>query len=84
MLLGELNQMIEVNGKDNGFITLKDHKEIFLSHLTTRLINPAKNKIGRIGKQMLERINNNLDEKVNLNEWKSTKNVINRFQSNQK
>ena len=54
VLLGELNQMIEVNGKDNGCITLKDHKEIFLSHLTTRLINPAKNKIGRIGKQMLE------------------------------
>ena len=35
----------EVNGIANCFITLKDHKENFLNHPATRLVNPAKNEI---------------------------------------
>ena len=35
---------IEINGTGNYFITLKDHKENFTNHPTTRLINPSKNK----------------------------------------
>ena len=38
---------IEINGTGNSFVTLKDHKENFTNHLTTRLINPFKNEIGR-------------------------------------
>ena len=38
---------IEINGTDNSFITLKDHKENFLNWATSRLINPAKNEIGK-------------------------------------
>ena len=42
---------IEFNSTDNSFITLKkDHKENFLNQPTTRLLNPAKNEIGRISK----------------------------------
>ena len=41
---------VEVNGTANCCITLKDHKANFLNHPTTRLINPAKNEIGRISK----------------------------------
>ena len=36
---------IEINCTRNCFITLKDHKENFVNHPTTRLINPSKNKI---------------------------------------
>ena len=39
---------VEVNGTANCFVTLKDHKANFLNHPTTRLINSAKNEIGRI------------------------------------
>ena len=42
---------IEINGKGNSFITLKDHKENFTNHPTARPINPSKNEIGRINKQ---------------------------------
>ena len=36
---------VDVNGTANCFVTLQDHKANFLNHPTTRLINPAKNKI---------------------------------------
>ena len=44
---------IEINGRGNSFITLKDHKEKFTNHSKTRLIDLSKNEIGRISKQKL-------------------------------
>ena len=44
---------IEINGTGNSFITLKDHKENSLNRPTARLLNPAKNEIGRISKHIL-------------------------------
>ena len=58
---------------------MKDHKENFLNHPTTRLINPAKNEIGRISKQILDQINSKLCEILKVNEWKNTASVINWF-----
>ena len=43
-----IQDKVEMNGTSNCFITLKDHKVNFLNHPTARLINPAKNEIGRI------------------------------------
>ena len=39
-----------------------DHKENFQNNLTVRLINPAKNEIGRIRKVILDKINSSLIE----------------------
>ena len=47
-----LNRMF-INGKNNCFITLKDHKANFLNNPKTRLLNPAKNELGRISKAIL-------------------------------
>ena len=58
---------------------MKDHKYNFLNHPTTRLINPAKNEIGRISKQILDQINSKLCEILKVNEWKNTASVINWF-----
>ena len=58
---------------------MKDHKENFLNYTTTRFINPAKNKIGRISKQILDQINSKLCEILKVNEWKNTGSVINWF-----
>ena len=41
---------IDINTSSNSFITLKDHKENFANNPTVRLLNPAKNEIGRISK----------------------------------
>ena len=70
--------MYLIGSTNNCFITLKDHKENFVSHPTTRLINLAKkNKIRRISKSILDKINICLCDKLQLNERKSTTDVIN-------
>ena len=75
-----INRMF-VNGKNNCFITLKDHKHNFENHPKVRLLNPAKNELGRISKTILEKINSNLRAVLKLNQWKDTSNVIEWFEN---
>ena len=74
-------ERMTINGENNCFVTLKDHKENFANNPTTRLINPAKNELGRISKTILESINSNLRNKFNLNQWKCTEEVIDWFKN---
>ena len=48
---------------------------------TCRLINPTKSEIGKISKNILDRINSTIAKKHNLNQWKNTTAVINWFKS---
>ena len=61
-----LNQL-EINGENNSFITLKDHKENFDNNPTVRLINPAKDELGHISKTILDKANKNIREAMGLN-----------------
>ena len=55
-----LDDRINVTAKRDAFITLmKDHKPNFANNPTCRLINPTKSEIGKISKQILDRINKN-------------------------
>ena len=77
---GVLHKM-EKNTTSNCFITLKDHKQNFNNNPTTRLINPAKNQIGRISKVVLDNINSKLAESLGVNQWKNSDNVIEWFKN---
>ena len=73
---------METNEEGNSFITIKDHKENFYNHPTVRLISPAKNKLVRISKLILGKINNNNNknsQKFELDQWKRTDVVIDWF-----
>ena len=70
---------IDINEESNCFFTLKDHKENFQNNPTVRLINPAKNDIGRISKVILDKINSSLIKQLKVNQWKNTQNVIEWF-----
>ena len=61
------------------FITLKVHKDDFEDKPTCRLINPSKSEVGKISKLMLERINNDLRKQLTVNQWRSTKPVLEWF-----
>ena len=61
------------------YITLKDTKENFERDPTCRLINPQKPEIGRISKQVLSRIVENVKKKTKLRLWKNTDSVIDWF-----
>ena len=75
-----LNRMF-INGRNNCFITLKDHKANFLKNPKTRLLNPTKNELGRISKGILDKINLNLPNATKVNQWKKTNDVISWFKS---
>ena len=70
---------LDIYEESNCFLTLKDHKEKFQNNPRVRLINPAKNKIGRISKVILDKINSSLIEYSKVNQWKNTQSVIEWF-----
>ena len=53
----DIGDRIEISPKQQAFITIKDHKVSFPNKVPCRLINPARSKLGRISKQILEKIN---------------------------
>ena len=75
----EVLYRLDINEESNCFFTLKDHKENFHNNPTIRLINPAKNEIGRISKVILDTINSSLIKQLKINQWKNTQNVIEWF-----
>ena len=80
----ELSDRIEVSAKRMAFITLKDHKENLRNKPTYRLINPCKPELGKVSKQIVEKIVHNIRTKTNTNQWKNTNDVINWFNANKK
>ena len=75
----QLDDHVNATSKCEAFINLKDHKPNFANNPTCRLINPARSKIGKVSKQILNRINTNLVSKLGLNQWKNTKAVLSWF-----
>ena len=63
---------MDINAEFDYFITIKDHKENFLNHPKVRLINPAKNELGRISKVILNNRNMKLFQATKINQWKNT------------
>ena len=72
----EALRRLDINEESNCFCTFKDHKENFQNNPTVRLINPAKNDIGRISKVILDKINSSLIKQLKVNQSKNTQNVI--------
>ena len=64
---------------NEAFITIKDHKADFPSKLPARLLNPAKNDLGRVSKIILQQINSEIRYSTKLNQWRSTQSVLKWF-----
>ena len=79
MKIKEALHRLNINEESNCFFTLKDHKENFQNNLTVRLINPAKNKIRRISKVILDEIDSGLIKQLKVNQWKNTQNITEWF-----
>ena len=63
------------------FITIKDHKPNFQSNTKCRLINLAKNELGLVSKEHLEKIISNVANTIKVNQWRNTATVIDWFKS---
>ena len=61
------------------FVSFKDHKTGFSGRVQTRLINPSKNNLGQISKNILDVINTTLLIETKLPLWRSSNEVVNWF-----
>ena len=71
---------IEANGKQECFITLKDHKQNF-DNQKVWLINLSKNEIRKLSKVISGRCEKELRMKLMLNQWQSTSSMIEWFET---
>ena len=76
LLIGDRVEKIYEN---EAYITIKDHKEDFPNKISCRLINPSKSDIGKISKQILDKINFKIISETKLNQWKNSTSVIEWF-----
>ena len=72
----KISDRVEIPPVKNAYITIKDHKPDFPTNIKCRLINPTKSNIGKISKQILDRINYELKDKLNLQQLKNTDEAI--------
>ena len=59
----------------------KDHKENFANNKQTRLINPCKPELGKISKQILEKLVIVVKKATGFKQWKNTWDVIKWFKA---
>ena len=75
----KLSDRIEKISEKEAYITIKDHKPNFPDDIKCRLINPCKSNIGKITKQLFDRINSNIITKLDLAQLKNTASAIEWF-----
>ena len=76
----DYSQIVEKFTPAPCFLTLKDHKKNFEIKKPTRPINPAKPQIGNISKIILEGMVQEIQIKLNINQWRSTQDVLASFE----
>ena len=63
-----IDDRVVTTANKNAFITLKDHKPNFVNKPTCRLINRSKSEIGKISKEILDRINGKIVKASKFNQ----------------
>ena len=63
------------------FITLKDHKPNIITRPQFRLINTAKNHLGRVVKFKVENINRELKYLTGMHQWQNTQSALHWFKN---
>ena len=66
------NKKIQKFSKVDAFLTVKDHKKDFPLNIKCRRINLRKNLLGKISKNILEKIVSEIKKKTTIIQWKNT------------
>ena len=75
----KISDRFERIARTPSFVTLKEHKDNFRSNPTCCLINPSKNQLGKVSKQLVEKKNYDIIEKLQLSQWRNTNAVLKWF-----
>ena len=71
----KLEDRIQILDDNDAYISIKNHKEGFPDKISCRLINPPITDIGKISKQILDKVNTSVLEKIKVIQWKNTSSV---------
>ena len=71
-----LSDRIEQLAEKEVFVTMKDHKQNFENKPTCRLISPTKSELGRVSKEILNRLVQAEIGATGVHLWKSTREVL--------
>ena len=72
---------MECMNKSEVYIMIEDHKKDFPEKPSFRLINHWKSDIGKVSKHVLDQINQNISQNTNVNQWKNSTLVVDRFKA---
>ena len=72
----KIDDRVQKLDENEAYVTIKEHKEGFPDKISCRLINPSKTDIGKISKQILDRVSNTILVKNKVNQWKNTYSVL--------
>ena len=74
-----LERKMEIFTPGEAYVTVKDTKTGFPGTCSCRLINPAKTDIGKLSQKILKEKVTELRDKLQINHWKSTHEVLEWF-----
>ena len=75
----KLEEKAQKHTKSECFLTHKDHKENSTIDPEFRVINTAKNELGKVVKIKIDEINREIRYTLGVNQWQSTKNTLDWF-----
>ena len=75
------NRMEKITER-KAFISIKDHKSNFPNKIQCRLINPARNNLGKVAQQIIRSAVKSIKEKSGLNLWMGTNDVLDWYKTN--
>ena len=75
----DLEDRVFATSQKEATISIKDHKENYQNDTKFRLINPTKAELGKISKQKLSKIVEQVKTKTNVNQWRNTDSVLTWF-----
>ena len=78
----KVENKIEKITERSAFISIKDHKENFPNNIQCRLINPARNNLGKITQNIIRTAVTSIKERSSLNLWMGTSEVLQWYEAN--
>ena len=74
-----VDDKLNIMAKQQCFVTIKDHKPDFRTKPKYRLLNLTKSELGKLSKDILQTINTELRNKIKVNQWQNSNEVIKWF-----
>ena len=64
-----LDDKLNIIGKQQRFVAIKDDKLDFCTNPKYRLLNPTKSELGKLNKRIVQILNTELRNKIKVNQW---------------